>query len=86
MLLELSLIFLGFAGLLMRRNLIATGFCFQLVFLGILVWLNRLGVAPIALILSFVFGLYMLLYAVVVVFVWRNRGTLHIDEIRELRG
>ncbi|MEI6805497.1 MAG: NADH-quinone oxidoreductase subunit K [Myxococcaceae bacterium] len=86
MLLEIGLILLGFMGLLMRRNLIALGFSFLLIFLGILLWLYLLSATQIALILSIVFSLQMLLYGVLVIFVWRNRGTLHIDEIRELRG
>lgn len=86
MLIEVGLIFLGLIGLLMRRNLIAIGFSFLLVFLGILLWLYRLQAPQIALILSFVFSLLILVYGAVIVFVWRNRGTLHIDEIRELRG
>lgn len=86
MLIEVGLIFLGLIGLLMRRNLIAIGFSFLLVFLGILLWLYRLQAPQVALILSFVFSLLILVYGAVIVFVWRNRGTLHIDEIRELRG
>lgn len=86
MLLELGLIFLGILGLLMRRNLIAIGFCFQLVFLGALLWFIRAGAEQEAILLSFVFSLYTLLYTVVVIFVWRQHGSLHIDEIRELQG
>ena len=86
MLLEFGLIFLGLMGLLMRRNLIAIGFSFILIFLGILLWLYALKATQIALILSFLFSLQILLYGIVVIFVWRNKGTLHIDEIRELRG
>ncbi|MEI6790171.1 MAG: hypothetical protein WCK42_03205 [Myxococcaceae bacterium] len=83
---EIGLIFLGLMGVLMRRNLIAIGFSFILIFLGILRWLYLLQATQIALILSFVFSLQILLYGVVIIFVWRNKGTLHIDEIRELRG
>ena len=86
MLLEFGLIFLGLMGLLMRRNLIAIGFSFILCFLGILLWLYLLKATEIALLLSFVFSLQIMLYGVTIVFVWRNKGTLHIDEIRELRG
>lgn len=83
---EIGLILLGLMGLLMRRNLIAIGFSFVLIFLGILLWLFLLGATTIAFLLSFVFSLQLLLYGVIIIFVWRNKGTLHIDEIRELRG
>ncbi len=86
MLPELIFIFLGFAGILIRRNLIAIAFCFQLVFLGIMSWILELGDSKTALILGFVFSLLMLAYGTMVIFVWRERGTLHIDEIQELRG
>lgn len=86
MFVEAGLILLGLMGILMRRNLIGIGFSFILIFLGILVWLNTLHANSVALILSFMFGLQMILYAVITVFVWRQKGTLHIDEIRELRG
>ncbi len=86
MYIEIGLILIGLMGLLMRRNLIAIGFSFILIFLGILIWLYALGANQIALVLSGVFSLQIVLYGAVVVFVWRNRGTLHIDEIRELRG
>lgn len=86
MFIEAGLIMLGLTGLLMRRNLIAIGFSFVIIFLGILLWLHTLGAVQVALILSIVFSFQILIYGAVVVFVWRNRGTLHLDEIRELRG
>ncbi len=86
MLLELIFIFLGISGILIRRNLFAIAFCFLLVFLGIMTWLVNLGDLQTAFILGFIFSLLMLTYSTMVVFVWRERGTLHIDEIQELRG
>lgn len=86
MFIEVSLIAIGLMSLLIRRNLIAIGFSFVMMFLGVLLWLYLLGATQIALILSVVFSLQILLYGVLVTFVWRNKGTLHIDEIRELRG
>ncbi|MES2503982.1 MAG: hypothetical protein V4534_03805 [Myxococcota bacterium] len=70
----------------MRRNLFAIGFSFALLYLGIWLWMQRELPAATVLSLSFIFGLFIILFAVVVIFVWRNRGTLHLDEIRELRG
>lgn len=86
MFVEIGFILFGLMGLLMRRNLIAIGFSFITIFLGIVLWLHLLAATQIIFMLSFVFSLQILLYGIVVVFVWRNRGTLHIDEIRELRG
>jgi NADH:ubiquinone oxidoreductase subunit K len=86
MFIETALIVMGFMGLLMRRNLIAIGFSFVMIFFGILMWIYLLSATQIALILSIVFSLQILLYGVLIVFVWRNKGTLHLDEIRELRG
>ncbi|MBL4817820.1 MAG: hypothetical protein JKY15_01130 [Deltaproteobacteria bacterium] len=81
MFLEIALIVFGAIGLLTRRNLFAIGFCFQLIFLGILLLLTQSASLKIALSLSFVFGLFMLLFATLIIFVWRNKGTLHIDEV-----
>jgi NADH:ubiquinone oxidoreductase subunit K len=86
MLTEIGFISLGLIGILMRRNLIAIGFSFALLFLGILLWLYRLQAHQIALILSVVFSILILVYGTVIIFVWRHRGTLHIDEMREIRS
>ena len=86
MFVEAGLIIFGLMGLLIKRNLIAIGFSFVTIFLGVLLWLYLLSATQVALVLSIVFSLQILLYGVLVVFVWRNKGTLHIDEIRELRG
>ena len=70
MFIETALIVIGFMGLLMKRNLIAIGFSFVMIFFGILLWLYLLSATQIALILSLVFSLQILLYGVLVVFVF----------------
>lgn len=85
MFVETSFILFGIIGLLIRRNLIAIGFCYILIFSGLFLWLKALGAIEIAWLLSFMFSLQLLIFGAVSVFVWRNHGTLHIDELRELR-
>ena len=65
MFVESGLIIIGILGLAIRRNLIAIGFSFILLFAGILLWLESLTPrSEIATVLTLVFILQILLYGV----------------------
>ncbi|MBH1988937.1 MAG: hypothetical protein I8H75_01100 [Myxococcaceae bacterium] len=83
MFVEISLILLGLLGLLVRRNLFAIALAFMLTFAGIACILTENKALDIAWLLSIVFGLQITLFGVLITFLWRHHGTLHMDEIKE---
>lgn len=86
------LIFLGVSGLVLRRNMIIIAFCSELVFLGVMLLLGALArsrgdvrLVAIAIVLVFGFALLNLVAFGVVILVYRQRATLNLEELRELR-
>ncbi len=88
-----TLIILGTCGALCRRNLLAIALCFHVTFFGILLFIATCFVeygevkgVSLALILIVIFSLQMMFTGGLIIFTYRNQGTLHIDEMRQLRG
>jgi NADH-quinone oxidoreductase subunit K len=88
-----ALVALGICGALCRRNLLSIFLCLHIAFLGIVLfisifWINQADTngASIALALILLFSLQMMFLAGLIIFIYRNLGTLHIDEMRQLRG
>ncbi len=87
------MISLGVVGAMIRRSLLAIALCLQLSFLGAMLLFstfsqirgNEKGLS-IAIVLMLAFSLQMLLVCALAVFTYRHRGTLNVDELRELRG
>ncbi len=88
-----ALMILGICGALCRRNLLAISLCLHVAFLGIILLIATCFVEhgdikniSLALILIAIFSLQMMFTGGLVIFIYRNQGTLHIDEMRQLRG
>jgi NADH:ubiquinone oxidoreductase subunit K len=88
-----SLVFLGICGALCRRNLLAISLCLHVAFLGITLFISvcfaehgDIKAVSLALILIVIFSLQIMFTGGLVIFIYRNQGTLHIDEMRQLRG
>ena len=86
------LIFLGICGMLLRRNMIIIAFCSELVFLGAILLLGALassrgdvGLVGIGIVLVFGFAVLNLVALGVILLVYRQRATLNLEELRELR-
>lgn len=91
--LVVSLIFVGLMGLILRRNLFFIALNCVTCFLGILLLaIPFSGAEQIAdldfnlLVLLLLFGVHWLLFCGVIVFVYRHRGILQLDALRDLRG
>lgn len=88
-----SLVILGTCGALCRRNLLAISLCLHVAFLGIILLIaacfaerGDIKAVSLALILIVIFSLQMMFTGGLVIFIYRNQGNLHIDEMRQLRG
>jgi NADH-quinone oxidoreductase subunit K len=92
-LLALVLFSLGLGGAFLRRNVIAMALCFEVAFLGVLLGLavfsaqaNSLRGASAATVLLFVGPAQVLGIVAAAVGAYRRRGSVILDEFRELRG
>ncbi len=88
-----SLVILGICGALCRRSILAISLCLHVAFLGIILFLatcfaehGGIKAISLALILIVIFSLQTMLAGGLVIFIYRNQGTLNIDEMRQLRG
>jgi NADH-quinone oxidoreductase subunit K len=92
-LLSLVLFALGMTGAFLRRNVIAMALCLEVAFLGVLLGLavftaqnGSLRGVSAATVLLFIAPAQVLGIAAAAVGAYRKRGSIALDEFRELRG
>jgi NADH-quinone oxidoreductase subunit K len=88
-----ALFFLGLAGALVRRSLLVTVLSLQVASLGAVLAFVAFGIANAdsgglarGVVVLFVGVVHAILGAAVTIAVFRRRGTVNLDELRELRG
>jgi len=86
------LIALGLCGVLLRRELIMIGFSLQISFIGMVLLFASIAAATqsneaiaLAVFAMLIFAAQSILFCGVVIFAFRHRRSLDVDEMRELR-
>lgn len=88
-----ALIVLGLIGMLTKRNLISIALAAQVVFLGAVLIIAPFlandkdnALVRIILVIALLIGLQCITLGGVAIFAYRHRGSLQIDELRQLEG